>query len=390
MRRIGWLVAAVAIAFALRLARSQASFAALGIVAPTTLTWFVVSRWTPRAKAALLTVVLLAGVVAGVARVRTLERDPDYRGASMRQQFNAASLRVIEQRPLTGIGVGQYLRSSALFLPAWLAYEYGFENAHNNFLQIGAELGVPGLTIVVLLLACVAVRAARAVRRAPRDPRLLGVAASVAGFLGTCLSGHPLLIDETAVPFWCAFGLLLALSESVIRDAAPTEIAAKTERATAPALPWLAATAAIGVAAVSVIAATAPPVEPQTGTAFDGFYPWESGPEGRYRWTSQYGSLFVTADVTRVEIPVRLPVALPAMDPMGVTARVGGVDRQRTFVSDRWVDLVVTLPDVSPTTRYKRIDLRTDWTWQPALHIAGNADMRVVGIQVGEVKLFQR
>jgi hypothetical protein len=44
----------------------------------------------------------------------------------------------------------------------------------------------------------------------------------------------------------------------------------------------------------------------------------------------------------------------------------------------------VALRETDPLTRFKRIDLKMDRTWQPALHIAGSGDLRNVGIQVGE------
>ena len=52
---------------------------------------------------------------------------------------------MIDARPLFGVGVGQYYRTSPQFLSPQLAWTYGFENAHNYFLQIGGELGLVGL-----------------------------------------------------------------------------------------------------------------------------------------------------------------------------------------------------------------------------------------------------
>jgi hypothetical protein len=46
--------------------------------------------------------------------------------------------------------------------------------------------------------------------------------------------------------------------------------------------------------------------------------------------------------------------------------------------------LGVTMPE-GPPARVRRIDLRVDRPWQPGIYIAGSADMRTVGIQVGEV-----
>jgi len=42
------------------------------------------------------------------------------------------------------------------------------------------------------------------------------------------------------------------------------------------------------------------------------------------------------------------------------------------------------MPDAPPAS-VRRIDLRVDRPWQPAIYIAGSADMRTVGVQVGEI-----
>ena len=95
------------------------------------------------------------------------------------------------------------------------------------------------------------------------------------------------------------------------------------------------------------------------------------------------------ADVTRVYIPVRLPTDGRTIRPMGVEVMTAGVDQGRTMVGDTWAIINVRLPDAGPPTRFKRIDLKVDRTWQPALYIAGSADLRAVGVQVGELRLVR-
>jgi hypothetical protein len=232
-------------------------------------------------------------------------------------------------------------------------------------------------------------RAARALAVAPRDVRLLGVAAGLAALVGTCLTGHPLLLDEVAFPFWIQFGLMLALAGSVLRNSRPTEEAAKA----AARLPraWTIAAATAGALIVAAVPAGAGrTVEPHASAAVDGFYDWETAADGtRYRWTGQYASVFVPADVTRVYLPVRMPARIPSLTPIGVEVMTSGIDKGRSLIGDSWADLNVVLPDVVPPTRFKRIDLRVDRTWQPGVYLPGSADMRPLGIQVGEVRLFR-
>jgi hypothetical protein len=90
-----------------------------------------------------------------------------------------------------------------------------------------------------------------------------------------------------------------------------------------------------------------------------------------------------------VEIPVRLPTDGRMIGAMGVEVMTGGVDRGRTLVDATWAIISVRLPDALPPLPFKRIDLKVDRVWQPAVYIAGSADMRSVGVQVGEPRLIR-
>jgi hypothetical protein len=104
----------------------------------------------------------------------------------------------------------------------------------------------------------------------------------------------------------------------------------------------------------------------------------------RFRWTQEYASIFVPEDVTRVTIPVRVP---NGARPIGVEFSAGGVLTGRFTVGDAWSAIDV---DVSPVpSGVVRINFKSDRGWQPALFIAGNSDMRTVGIQVGEVRFVR-
>lgn len=89
--------------------------------------------------------------------------------------------------PWVGIGLGQFEYVSTRYaFPVtthWARYIRVAENAHSEYLQAGAELGVPGLLIAVGLVALLALAAVRRLRRlapAGRGPIVTLLAGSVA------------------------------------------------------------------------------------------------------------------------------------------------------------------------------------------------------------------
>jgi O-antigen ligase len=389
--RVLWAAAAVMNGIGLWFSESRSALSAAATVIVIAAAWAATSRFSVRARAATLVAIVIAALGAGTFRARLLEADPTYRGAGFREQFNATSLRMIGARPLFGVGVGQYSRMSPLFLPPQLAWTYGSENAHNFFLQIGSELGLVGLGLFGALIGSLIVRSARALTLVPQDARLLGAAGGAIALLATCLTGHPFLVDEVAYPFWIQFGLVMALAESTLLNrAAITEGSRLAPVALPRARSLLPVGAAVAILLSVPMNAARGSVSPRESQAIDGFYRWETLEDGgRFRWTSAYASVFVPADVTRVEIPVRAPTSDRADTPMGVEVMTAGIDQGRTLIGETWAMISVRLPGVQPPTRFKRIDLKVDRTWQPALYIAGSADLRTVGVQVGELRLFR-
>jgi O-antigen ligase len=384
--------AGVATAFiGLRMSVSRSALYAVVTIIALALAWAATLHWPERVRLAGLAALLCVALALGYARTMTIERDPTFQGAGFRQQFNATSLRMIRARPLFGLGIGQYYAMAPLFLSPQLAWTYGFENAHNYFLQVGAELGVAGLVLFAAWIGVVLVRSARAIAAAPRDWRLLGAAGGVATVCVTCLSGHPLLVDDVLFPFWILFGLTAGLGGSVLLS---TGLRGATDQGSVRAgrRPWIAATALAGViVATTAINARQRPIGPVASPDVDGFYPWETAPDGtRFRWTGRYASVFVPAEAREVWIPVRIPEGTRAISPIAVEVMSAGIGRGRTIVNDTWTEVYSALGDVPAPSGYKRIDIRIDRTWQPALYIPGSADLRTVGVQIGEPRVETR
>src|SRR5262249_20712660 len=148
-------------------------------------------------------------------------------------------------------------------------------------------------------------------------------------------------------------------------------------------------TVAFAAVALVVFVLGRKPLAPSESEAVTGLSQWESDANGtRFRWSGKYASLFVSQNATRVYIPVRQPVDIPALRDQGVSVRVAPENKGRTIVGPTWAILDVELPRIQSRQRYRRIDLKIDRVWQPAVYVAGSSDMRHVGVQVGEVKEF--
>jgi O-antigen ligase len=382
--RIGWCAAAAANGIGLWFSQSRTAVAAAGISIGVAGAWYIVATLRPRVQAAVITATLLVAVGIAAYRVHRVSFGLDYR-----VQFYETSLRMMQARPVLGVGIGQYYRTSALYMSPQIAWNYGHENAHNNFLQIGAELGVAGLVVFLAWIGAAFGSAFRALAIDRRDSRLTGLVGGVGAFVGTWFASHPLLVYETMYPFWIQFGLMWALAESTILNAdahARTADSLSSRRVRWPHLAAAGATIALVVAAT--VGPLRKPLEPPATKEVNGLYDWEIADDGqRVRWTQGFASVFAPDGITDVEIPVRLN-SHGRMRAVEVDIMTGATYQSRTNVGDDWTTLNVSLAGAQPA-RFHRIDLRVNRTWQPALYVPGNSDMRVVGVQIGECRFVR-
>jgi hypothetical protein len=218
------------------------------------------------------------------------------------------------------------------------------------------------------------------------DPALLGVAGGLGAFVITCLSGHPLLLEQVAYPFW----ILLGLASGMVlraRDVAASKSLETAPSRLTPVGTWAAAT--IGILLVISIPVRVHSAARNTSfsrVAF-GFYEWERDPRGLpFRWTGGEASFYVPTGVRTVEIPLRAWNPTPER-PTSVGIDVNGTTvRELVIDHGAWTSTVVPLPPQAPD-RYWRIDIRVAPTIQPSRLAAGIADDRVLGVRVGEIQL---
>ncbi|HVL68451.1 MAG TPA: O-antigen ligase family protein [Vicinamibacterales bacterium] len=272
------------------------------------LVWHRVPRGVRVASVAAAAVAVL---LAGVAIVRWSPNQIELGGTiHFRVEMARTSLRMLADAPWFGIGIGRYYELSGAYIesPAVRHY-FSHENAHNNLLQLTAELGIVGGAAFVWVLW-------RSLRRrsgaAPAAHRALMF--GLGGFLLTSLTGHPLLTAEVAYPFWIAVGMASAGGTSVIRR----------HRLHAASL-------ALSVVVLALAVATAPgrALEARAISNLDhGSYDtsrWQTDRHGvRYREFQGHGTFFIWTDAEIVEALIH--VDQPGRVTLGVqwNGRAGG------------------------------------------------------------------
>ena len=233
----------------------------------------------------------------------------------IRAEMARVAGRLWQTNPVLGVGVGQFLQKSGGFVQdEYVRSLYGRENAHNNFLQILAELGLVGLAAFGLALLA-----------ALGHPAPFGLRAGIAAFLITCLGGHPLLIPDVNIAFWIALGAAAAAQDA------------------AGGLRRVPAIAAI----VAVIAIAAAPFAyriERGSLSLDhigfGVSGWEFSADGRrYRRSDGDATVFVPRGARQIVLSVR------AVDPAAVPTTF------RMWLNDRPADSFVVAVDGWQTYR---------------------------------------
>lgn len=300
-----------------------------------------------------------------------------------RADFAVTSLRMWATEPVFGVGAGRYPALSTQFMPPVLLARYsGGENAHNNFLQFAAELGAIGAAALLWLLGAAGLHVWRAVRtRRFGDPLLVGASYGAAAFLATCLTGHPLLVPETAYPFWTVLGFLLLLA----RGRPPVAAGHRSRQAVAAAV-------VLAVAASSPfrVAAARRGMEfdaepPARGVARSGLFDWETDRKSgrRFRWTDRCSAFLIPAGARSVNIPLRALHAGLGEGVVTVDVAIGGQHVRRVPLLDRrWVEVPLGLAAPGHPRGQHRIELRVTPPWSPRAR--RNGDGRTLGVQIGE------
>jgi O-antigen ligase len=184
-----------------------------------TCAWCLAKRTKRGFSATLLVVtVLVVLIITLPTLVKPVQRrlfEEDYGAAKARKPLMVVAWNVIRHHPWLGVGLGNYAHEAVKYDNSHSGITKKFPHpTHNAFLLIAAELGLPALTLFLLIIASILCQLFR-MSRARDDPVIAMIAIGLfAGVVG--LLAH-LQIDWEYLLFmpryWFLFGLIQAMVE---------------------------------------------------------------------------------------------------------------------------------------------------------------------------------
>jgi hypothetical protein len=262
-----------------------------------------------------------------------------------------AALKVSAAYPLFGVGIGRFSTVAGAYLSPEMRQPLEHENAHNNFLQLLAELGLAGFLPFAWILGLLGWRVLVAVRIG--NAVLAGVATGLLAFLVTCLVGHPLLIREVAFSFWLMLGILAALAWPALTVDDPP--------ARRPSWKRTAAHAVILALAISVPVRAQQFIDREAdlrGAAI-GFSRWQMDAEvGRYRTMVGRAEFYVAANACVLTLPMRAEAnGRPEVVDVDISVEGTTLAHVRA-ITEMWKSARIMLPAVTGR-RFAKIEFRT-------------------------------
>ena len=220
------------------LARTGSRGGLLALLAALLCAAWVYRSVSTRTKVAAAVVVALAlGVVGGarywhrVERIAPGSEDYNYTAEGGRLAVWRRGIGYVMQRPVLGLGAANFPVAEGTISPLAWRQEYGigvkWSVAHNTYLQVAAELGIPGLIIYLVMLGG-AFRALALTRRTGTDAAPLAEAL-IAALAGFCVGSFFLSLAYREFPY-----VLLGLSVGLRKAILPPQEAGSVERLVAP------------------------------------------------------------------------------------------------------------------------------------------------------------
>jgi O-antigen ligase len=214
-RRRAWWALAAFIIVALALFLGQSRFGILGVIGALVL---VIFGMMPPGRARVLALGAVAAALVVEIVIVTGLLNPAAEQAALRDEasFSArvyiweSGLAMVRDHPLTGIGMNQFRARAVRALYPVPGYETAvLPHAHNEWIQIGADLGLPGIAALLGLYGVAFWRLVSAYRSGHK--LAVGIAAGLAAHLFFGIGDAITLYDRFSFVFWWLVGLTMSL-----------------------------------------------------------------------------------------------------------------------------------------------------------------------------------
>ncbi|MGC8782684.1 MAG: O-antigen ligase family protein, partial [Anaerolineae bacterium] len=174
----------------------------------------------PLALIAIIAAVIITRPELAARFINTSRQSESEISFSGRPEIWSRALYAIQDFPFTGTGLGTFRRVVHLLYPLFtISPDIDIAHAHNLFLQVALDLGLPGLIAYLAVLWIALTVAWRAAKASPGMVRGLALGL-LAGLIALHIYGLTDTIALGAKPglsFWLALGLIAALPRSVGR-----------------------------------------------------------------------------------------------------------------------------------------------------------------------------
>ena len=131
-----------------------------------------------------------------------------------RLMYWQTALRMITAHPWIGVGINTFVKAYPAYRGSGDPYGQAGPYAHNQYLQLTAELGIAGLVAFLAVLCCTCAALARVVKARGASPELAAVASAVgAGLAAYLIMGcleSALFYGRVSLVFWMLVGLASA------------------------------------------------------------------------------------------------------------------------------------------------------------------------------------
>lgn len=160
-----------------------------------------------------ITAVLLGISLFFVPKEHLLHLDIEGKEQSVVERLHLwdRALDVIKAKPLTGTGINTYNSSHSKYdrSNSWRVRDY---YAHNGYLQLAAETGLPSLILFLLFLSGTGLYSYKIYRKSHHRDRhvLIGLAIGIIAFLILVMGDTVLHSPQPAMFFWLVFGVMLS------------------------------------------------------------------------------------------------------------------------------------------------------------------------------------